>query len=84
MTGTPTAADASREVRDHAGGLKILLIRRRYQASPEDVWDALTDPDRVVRWFLPVTGDLRVGGRYSLEGNASGGIVHCDRPRRSP
>ena len=53
-----------REVRDHESGLKTLLIRRTYDAAPEDVWDALTDPDRIVRWFLPVTGDLRPGGRF--------------------
>jgi uncharacterized protein YndB with AHSA1/START domain len=74
-------ADTQRELHDHEGGLKTLVIRRTYDASPEDVWDALTDPDRLVRWFLPITGDLRVGGRYSLEGNASGEIVRCVPPR---
>jgi uncharacterized protein YndB with AHSA1/START domain len=69
-----------RELRDHESGLNTLLIRRTYDAAPEDVWDALTDPERIVRWFLPVTGDLRPGGRYSLEGNASGEIVRCERP----
>lgn len=79
-TATPIA-DTQRELRNHDSGLNTLLIRRTYDASPEDVWDALTDPDRLVRWFLPVTGDLRVGGRYSLEGNASGEIVRCEKPR---
>jgi uncharacterized protein YndB with AHSA1/START domain len=74
-------AGTHRELREHDGGLKLLLIRRRYDATPDDVWEALTDPERIVRWFLPVTGDLRVGGRYRLEGNASGEIVRCDRPR---
>jgi uncharacterized protein YndB with AHSA1/START domain len=74
-------ADTQRELRDHDSGLNTLLIRRTYDATPEDVWDALTDPERLVRWFLPITGDLRVGGRYHLEGNASGEIVHCDEPR---
>ncbi|TWP52620.1 SRPBCC family protein [Lentzea tibetensis] len=69
-----------RELHDHESGLKKLVIRRHYKATPDDVWDAITDPDRLVRWFLPITGDLRVGGRYQLEGNASGEIVRCDRP----
>jgi uncharacterized protein YndB with AHSA1/START domain len=73
--------DTQRELRDHPSGLKTLLIRRSYRAEPEDVWDAIADPDRLVRWFLPISGDLREGGRYSLEGNASGTIVRCDRPR---
>ena len=38
----------------------------------EDVWDACTSAERIPRWFLPVSGDLRLGGRYQLEGNAGG------------
>ncbi|MEV1288815.1 SRPBCC family protein [Micromonospora sp. NPDC049679] len=82
MTGTfDPVSDTDRELRSHHTGLNTLLIRRSYDATAEDVWDALTDPERLVRWFLPITGDLRVGGRYSLEGNASGEIVRCDKPR---
>lgn len=33
------------------------------------------------RWFLPVSRDLREGGTFHLEGNASGEIVRCDPPR---
>ena len=47
----------------------------------DDVWDACTNPERIPRWFLPVSGDLRVGGRYQLEGNAGGTIERCDPPR---
>jgi uncharacterized protein YndB with AHSA1/START domain len=72
--------DTKRELRNHESGLKTLRIRRAYDATPEDVWDALTDPERLVRWFLPVSGNLRPGGRYSLEDNAGGDIVRCDRP----
>jgi uncharacterized protein YndB with AHSA1/START domain len=73
--------DTQREVHDHPSGLKTVVIRRRYATEPEDLWDAITDPERLVRWFLPISGELREGGRYSLEGNASGTIVRCDRPR---
>jgi hypothetical protein len=44
------------------------------------VWDALTDPDRMKRWFLPVSGDLQVGGKFQLEGNAGGEILRCEPP----
>src|ERR1700741_247404 len=57
------------------------LLRRTYAAAPADVWEAVTDPDRVRRWFLPLTGDLRVGGTFQLEGNAGGEILHCERPK---
>lgn len=58
-----------------------VLFRRDYSAPIEDVWDALTDPDRMKRWFLPVSGDLRVGGKFQLEGNAGGEILVCEPPR---
>jgi len=41
----------------------------------------VTDPDRMKRWFLPVSGDLRVGGTFQLEGNAGGEILRCEPPR---
>ena len=34
------------------------------------------------RWFLPIKGELRVGGRYQLEGNAGGVIEECEPPSR--
>jgi uncharacterized protein YndB with AHSA1/START domain len=57
-----------------------VLLRRRYDAEIVDVWDALTDPARVQRWFLPLSGDLRVGGKFQLEGNAGGEIRRCEPP----
>ena len=30
---------------------------------------------------MPISGDLRVAGRYQLDGNASGTIERCDPPR---
>ncbi len=58
------------------------LLRRTYpSASPEDVWEAVTDPERVKRWFMPLSGDLRVGGTFQLEGNAGGEILRCEPPK---
>jgi uncharacterized protein YndB with AHSA1/START domain len=59
-----------------------VLIGRTYDAPLEDVWDACTNPERIPRWFLPVSGELREGGRYQVEGNAGGVIERCDPPRR--
>lgn len=65
-----------------AGAAHTVVLRRRYDADVEDVWDALTSPQRLSRWFLPVSGDLRLGGRYQLTGNAGGEILACEPPRR--
>ena len=51
-----------------------------YDTPPEDLWDACTNPERISRWFLPISGDLRPGGRYEFEGNASGTIERCEPP----
>jgi uncharacterized protein YndB with AHSA1/START domain len=63
------------------GEARTVLLRRSYDAAIEDVWDAITNPDRISRWFLPVKGDLRLGGTYQLEGNAGGEILGCEPPR---
>ena len=65
-----------------AGAGRVVRLRRTYPAAIDDVWDALTDPGRIGRWFLPISGDLRVGGHYQFEGNAGGTIVACERPHR--
>ncbi|MEV6415597.1 SRPBCC family protein [Kribbella sp. NPDC051718] len=59
-----------------------VTLRRTYQAEVEDVWDALTDPDRIRRWMMPITGELKVGGSFQLEGNAGGEILECEPPQR--
>ena len=60
----------------------VVELRRTYDAPAEDVWDACTNAERIPRWFLPITGDLRLGGRFQLEGNAGGEITECEPPRR--
>src|SRR5262245_27499912 len=61
--------------------VRVVAARRRYRGAIDDVWDALTNAERIPRWFLPVTGDLRLGGRYQLQGNAGGAITACEAPR---
>lgn len=63
------------------GEARIVTVTQTYPAPPDDVWDACTNADRLPRWFLPVTGDLKLGGRYQLEGNAGGVIERCDPPK---
>jgi uncharacterized protein YndB with AHSA1/START domain len=81
-----TTADlVQREVRtgDRDGdATRIVVARRTYATDQAELWDAVTNPDRLPRWFLPVTGELRVGGRYQLEGNAGGTVERCVEPER--
>jgi uncharacterized protein YndB with AHSA1/START domain len=63
-----------------AGEARVVTISQIYDAEVDDVWDACTNAERIPRWFMPVTGDLRLGGHYALEANASGTIERCDPP----
>jgi uncharacterized protein YndB with AHSA1/START domain len=74
----------TREIRarEHQGRwARVLIATCAYDTTVEDVWDAITNPERIPRWFLPISGDLRLGGRYQLQGNAAGEITACDPPR---
>ncbi len=57
-----------------------VTLTRLYDTSVDDLWDALTSKERIPRWFLPVEGDLQLGGRYQLKGNAGGTITACTPP----
>lgn len=61
---------------------RVVVATQTYDAEISDVWDAITSAERIPRWFMPVAGDLRLGGRYQLEGNAGGEILACDEPTR--
>jgi len=61
---------------------RAVIATRIYDTTVEDLWDALTSPERIPRWFLPVSGDLKLGGHYQLQGNAGGTIIACEPPRR--
>ena len=63
-----------------AGEARVLTVSRTYRTDLDDLWDACTNIERIPRWFLPITGELKVGGHYQFEGNANGTIERCDPP----
>lgn len=76
-------ADTSRDVerRPVSGSERyVVILRRQYGVQVAELWDACTSPDRLAQWFLPISGELRLGGSYQFEGNAGGEILDCDRP----
>jgi uncharacterized protein YndB with AHSA1/START domain len=80
-----TAGLVAREIRTGSRDgtpTKIAVARRTYPTDQADLWAALTNGERLPRWFSPVSGDLRAGGRYQVEGNASGVVERCDAPER--
>ncbi len=73
-----------REVQDRTRDgqpVRAVIATRLYATDCGDLWNALTDAKRLPRWFAPVTGQLELGGRYQIEGNAEGSILKCDPPK---
>lgn len=63
-----------------AGEARVAVFTRTYATSVEDLWDACTNPERLRRWYVPVSGDFRVGGTIQQEMMAPGTIEVCDPP----
>jgi uncharacterized protein YndB with AHSA1/START domain len=69
------------ENREYLGKSALVAVAvRSYDTTVDDLWDAITTPERLARWFMPVEGDLKLGGRYQLKDNAGGSITRCERP----
>jgi uncharacterized protein YndB with AHSA1/START domain len=65
-----------------AGEARVAVFTRTYATTVEDLWDACTNPERLRRWYVPVTGDLRLGGTIQQVNMGSGTIVECEAPHR--
>ena len=44
-----------------ADGAGVVRIEDRYDTDIDDLWSAITDPDRLARWFGEVDGELLWG-----------------------
>jgi uncharacterized protein YndB with AHSA1/START domain len=56
-------------------------FERDYATSPDDLWAAITEQERVARWLDRVTGDLRPGGSVTVhfdDGDGAFEIVRCE------
>ncbi|MBV9281543.1 MAG: SRPBCC domain-containing protein [Chloroflexi bacterium] len=67
-------------------GKGVVRIEDRFDTEINDLWSALTDPDRLARWLGQVEGDLRLGGEFRATFFASGwegtGRIEACEPRR--
>jgi uncharacterized protein YndB with AHSA1/START domain len=64
-----------------AGEARVAVFTRTYETTVEDLWDACTNPERLRRWYVPVSGELRVGGNFQQVNMGSGTILECEAPQ---
>jgi uncharacterized protein YndB with AHSA1/START domain len=63
-----------------AGEARVAVFTRTYPTTIEDLGEACTNPERLSRWYVPVSGDLRLGGTFEQVNMGSGIIVGCEPP----
>ena len=67
-------------------GEGLVRMEDRLDTGIDDLWGALTDPDRVAHWYGEVGGELFQGGefrvRIALAGERTGQVMTCEPPQR--
>jgi uncharacterized protein YndB with AHSA1/START domain len=81
-TGTGTVVGTLRAV----DGKAVVRMEDHFDTDADDLWSALTDPQRLARWIAHVDGDLRPGGafqaRFTSGWDGPGRVDVCQPPRR--
>ncbi len=68
------------------GEKRAVRYERRYDATPDEVWAALTEPEQVRNWFAEMTIEPRAGGSVTFQwatGETDGGVVRAFDPPRT-
>lgn len=68
------------------GDTASLHLVRDYPTDAADLWDAVTTPERVSRWFARVEGEFAVGQPFTLhfdDGTAQFDVVSCSPPAQA-
>ena len=69
-----------------ADGAGVVRIEDRYDTDIDDLWSAITDPDRLARWFGGVDGELSQRGEFRVHiadaGDRTGQVEACEPPQR--
>jgi uncharacterized protein YndB with AHSA1/START domain len=81
-TGAGTVVGSLRAV----DGKAVIRMEDRFDTDADDLWSALTDPQRLARRIADVAGEMRLGGefraRFTSSWEGPGRVDVCDPPRR--
>ena len=80
MTGTTAGSVHTLGTVRSAEGRGVVRLEHRLEADVDEVWSALTDPQRLAQWLGELEGELRQGGEFRARYFASGweGTVRVD------
>lgn len=74
---------ALRPIDDSRGAVRVQDL---YPTDIDDLWSALTEPERLARWIAHVEGDLSLGGAFTARFTSSwegpGRVDVCEPPHR--
>lgn len=59
---------------------RIVIVAQTFPIAAPELWDTCTNPEKIKQFFSPVSGELKVGGRFEVQNNASGTIKACNPP----
>ena len=69
-----------------ADGKAVVHMEDHYRTNLDDLWSALTDPERLARWVAKVDGDLQLGSAFRASFTSGwegpGRVDVCEPPRR--
>jgi uncharacterized protein YndB with AHSA1/START domain len=87
MSSTSGAGDRVTGSVRSAHGHGVVRIEARFETRTDEVWSALTEHERLARWYGDVDGELRLGGEYRAHLHASGWegtgrVTECEPPTR--
>lgn len=75
ILGTVSAAD----------GTAVVRVEDRFDTDVDDLWAAVTVPDRLGRWLGEIEGELRLGGEFRARFHdgwtGTGRVDACEAPR---
>lgn len=67
-------------------GEGVVRMEDRFDTGIDDLWGALTEPERLARWYGEVEGELAQGVefrlRITLSGERTGRVDACEPPQR--
>jgi uncharacterized protein YndB with AHSA1/START domain len=76
MTNSNPATDSIVGTLGAVDGKGTVRTSGRYDTDIEDLWSALTEPQRLAQWIAKVDGELRLGGEFEAI-FTSGWEGHC-------